>query len=64
MHKHKRECLRICQVAGLNVLDLRYAGKHMAIVCSEGVLSCPCTPSDQRWARNFAAQARRLAAVT
>lgn len=63
MHRHKRECVRICRAAGLHVLALRHAGKHLAIVCSEGLLSCPCTPSDQRWARNFSAHARRFAAA-
>jgi len=61
MTKHRRECLAICRSAGLSIIGLEMGGRHMRVVCAQGSLSCPCTPSDRRWRKNFAAQARRLA---
>jgi hypothetical protein len=60
MRKHERECLRICREAGLTVLEIAY-GKHMKLICRQGKLVCPKTPSDHRWAKNFASIARKVA---
>ena len=61
MGKHPRDCIAICKGAGLMVLELKYGGRHLKVVCREGLLICPSTPSDQRWRHNFASQAKRLA---
>ena len=60
MRKHERECLRICREAGLMVVQITY-GKHMKLVCRQGTIVCPKTPSDHRWARNMASLARKVA---
>lgn len=64
MSKHRRDCLAICRAAGLDVIVLEMGGRHLRVVCKQGRLSCPCTPSDRRWRLNFAVQARRMAAST
>jgi hypothetical protein len=48
MQKHKRECMALCRQVGLNPLHVEHRGKHLAVVCTEGRLFCPCTPSDFR----------------
>jgi hypothetical protein len=64
MTKHLRECTSICSDAGLTVLSIYHAGKHLKIVCREGTIACGCTPSDWRWTRKLRAHARRLARVS
>lgn len=61
MTKHKRECLRLCEQAGLEVSDIEYRSRHLAFHTSKGMLIFPCSPSDHRWHMNMRAQARRLA---
>ena len=61
MSKHERECVNICRGAGLIVLAISMRGKHLKIVCRQGMVVCPCTPSDQRWIKNMRSVARRLA---
>jgi len=61
MHKHRRDCLSLCADAGLTVLGVEPRGRHWAVVCEEGRVFMPCTPSDRRWRRNALAQARRMA---
>lgn len=60
MRRHERDCGRICCAAGLTVLQITY-GKHLKIVCRQGTIVCPTTPSDRRWAKNLRAMARRIA---
>ena len=64
MTKHERECIRLCKRAGLQVLQIRYGGKHLKIACTQGVIVCPSTPSDVRWHRNLLSIARRFARET
>lgn len=61
MSKHERECVGICKAAGLTVLTMSARGKHLKIICRQGTVICPCTPSDQRWSKNMRSLARRLA---
>lgn len=62
MNKHRRDCIRLCQQEGLTVHGIEHRGKHWAVVCAEGSLIFPCTPSDgRRWRCNMQAVARRLA---
>ena len=61
MHKHRRDCRTICEANGLNVLHVEHRSKHLAVVCEEGMIIMPSTPSDRRWRHNAAAQARRIA---
>lgn len=60
MNKHVRDCVKLCKKEGLMVLDISYRGKHLHIYCREGVIHCPCTPSDHRWQKKMRAYARRL----
>lgn len=61
MNKHIQECRRVCQAAGLSVLEIKHGKKHLKIVCSQGTITCGCTPSDWRWFRNLRSIARRMA---
>ena len=61
MSKHHRDCVRICEQAGLSVLQISFGGKHLKVVCAQGTVVCPSTPSDHRWVRQLRAFARRLA---
>lgn len=61
MRKHVRECRKTCEQAGLRVLEIRYGGKHLKIVSTQGVITCGCTPSDTRWIKELRATARRMA---
>ena len=60
-NKHRRDCVTLCAEAGLNVVGTENRGRHFAVVCSEGLVFMPCTPSDYRWRENARALARRLA---
>lgn len=60
--KHHRECIKACHEAGLNPTGIEHRGKHIAVVCYEGRLFCPSTPSDRRrFRQNLRRDARRLA---
>jgi|LauGreDrversion2_2_1035103.scaffolds.fasta_scaffold285868_2 hypothetical protein len=61
MHKHLRDCRQICTSSGLTVIGLRHRGKHLSVLCAEGEIIMPSTPSDSRWRHNAAAFARRVA---
>lgn len=61
MHKHRRDCRSICEANGLNVLRVEHRRKHLAVVCEEGMVIMPATPSDHRWRHKAAAYARRMA---
>jgi hypothetical protein len=61
MSKHERNCVEICRGAGLLVLSISTRGKHLKIMCRQGMVVCPCTPSGQRWTKNMRSVARRLA---
>lgn len=63
MTKVQRECLLICRETGLIPVGIEYRGKHWAVICHEGRLFCPCTPSDYRWRDNLKRDARRLVAA-
>lgn len=60
MNKHTRECVDICHDAGLTVLGIERRKRHMAVLCEEGFLICPGTPSDHRWRMNLRTTARKL----
>jgi adenosyl cobinamide kinase/adenosyl cobinamide phosphate guanylyltransferase len=60
MHKHHRDCRSICENNGLTVLRVEHRSKHLAVVCEEGMIIMPSTPSDRRWRYNASAQARRI----
>ncbi len=59
-NKHRRDCIALCTEAGLNVLGIENRGRHIAVVCLEGSIFMPCTPSDHRWRLNARAFARRM----
>ena len=61
MNKHKRHCVRICRKAGLHPICTQQRGKHWAVICEEGMVICPSTPSDRRFRHNLASSARRMA---
>lgn len=63
MNRHHRQCFEICQAAGLQIVTVRNGKHHLKIVCRQGILVFPCTPSDHRWAKNLRATARRMAAA-
>ena len=63
MRKHIKDCQRICEAAGLSVLDVEFRGKHMAIICSEGRVFMPNTPGDFRWRYKARSFARRMASA-
>lgn len=60
MTKHRRECVRICEDEGLDVVGIENRSRHLALHTSKGVLFCPNTPSDRRWRMNMRAHVRRL----
>lgn len=62
MNKHNRDCLNLCREAGLRVIGSEPRGCHWAVVCEEGRMFFPKTPSDWRWRNNARSVARRLAA--
>lgn len=62
MNKHARDCAALCDEAGLTVLKIIY-GKHLKIVCKQGAVVCPSSPSDFRWRKQVRSVARRMAAV-
>lgn len=64
MNRHYRDCLRVCRAAGLTPRGIEHRGKHFAVVCAEGLVFCPSTPSDRRSRNNLQAFARRLARAT
>ena len=61
MQKHKRECQNLCQSNGLTVLRLEHRRKHLAVICAEGMVIMPSTPSDHRWRIKARSHIRRLA---
>lgn len=61
MTKHRHECLRLCEQAGLDVSSVEHRSRHLAVHTSKGMLVFPNTPGDHRWRLNMRAQARRLA---
>ena len=60
MRKHKRDCWQLCESNGLNVLQISHGGKHLKIICEEGVVTMPCTPGDWRWRHKAKRYIRRL----
>lgn len=60
MNKHKRECIDICAHNGATVIGLRHRGKHLSVVCAEGEVFFPCTPSDWRWRHKAGSTVRRM----
>jgi len=61
MTKHERNCLTICEAAGLDIIRLSVNGRHLKIVCRQGMIVCAKTPSDWRWSRNLRSLAKRVA---
>lgn len=61
MTKHKRDCRRLCEHAGLSVTGIEHRGSgHLAINTDRGMLIFPSTPSSRRWRVNMEAQVRRI----
>ena len=60
MRKHYRECISIGREAGLTVSEVKQGKKHIKVICEEGFLVMPSTPSDRRWQRNALSVARRM----
>jgi len=60
MRKHLKQCVSICQDAGLTVSEIRRGKKHLKVICAEGFVVMPSTPSDRRWQRNALSVARRM----
>lgn len=61
MNRHRRDCIGLCDEAGLEVLRVEHRGRHMAIHTPKGMLTFACTPSDRRWRLNMRSCVRRLA---
>lgn len=61
MHKHHRDCRKLCEVNGLTVLCVEHRSKHLAVICAEGMVIMPSTPGDHRWRHKAAAYIRRIA---
>lgn len=61
MSKYKRECLRLCEQVGLDVMCIEHRSRHLAMHTTKGLLIFPSTPSDYRSRMNMRALARRLA---
>lgn len=61
MSRHRRDCLIMCEQAGLEVTSLEHRSGHLALHTNKGMLIFPSTPSDHRWRLNMRALARRLA---
>lgn len=61
MNKHIRECRSLCANGGLSILRVENRGKHLAVVCEEGRVFMPSTPSDRRWRYNARSYIRKLA---
>lgn len=64
MNKHHRDCVRLCREAGLHPFETENRGKHWAVVCIEGRVFCPCTPSDHRWRKKLYSVARKLGTMS
>lgn len=62
MRKHYQDCISICEAAGLTVSELKRGKKHIKVICAEGFLVMPSTPSDRRWQKNASSVARRMVA--
>ena len=60
---HHRDCIGICRTGGCHPIGLGHRGKHLAVICQEGVVIMPSSPSDNRWRHNALAFVRRLAKV-
>jgi hypothetical protein len=60
--KTEHESIAVCRDVGLTPLQIEYRGKHWAVVCEEGKLFCPATPSDRRYLQNLKRSAKRLLA--
>jgi hypothetical protein len=63
MRKYQRVCVTLCREAGLNPNRAEHRGKHLAVVCDEGRVFCPCTPSDHRRAAPLTHNVRSSSAV-
>ena len=61
MNKHYRDCVSLCREGGLTVVGSEQRGRHWAVVCAEGRVFFPCTPSDWRWRHNARSVVRRIA---
>ena len=60
MRKHFSVCISICEEAGLTVSKISRGKKHVKVICEEGFIFMPSTPSDRRWQRNALSVARRM----
>jgi len=61
MRKHFRDCVGICEAAGLTVVEVDPSRRHLRIRCAEGNLTFPSTPGDTRWRQNMRSVVRRMA---
>ena len=48
MNKHVRECIRMCESNGLTIKSVS-KGKHLKIICEQGLIVLSSTPSDRKW---------------
>jgi 16S rRNA U516 pseudouridylate synthase RsuA-like enzyme len=63
MRKHLRDCRRLCESVGLEVMRIEHRRSgHIALHTDKGYLFFGATPSDRRWRMNMLIHARRLAA--
>tara|TARA_Y100001954_G_C15428726_1_gene415814 strand:- start:348 stop:542 length:195 start_codon:yes stop_codon:yes gene_type:complete len=61
MRKHFDICISICEEAGLKVSEITRRKKHIKVICEEGFVFMPSTPSDRRWQKNALRVAKRIA---
>jgi len=61
MRKHFNNCISICEAAGLTVEQIKRSKKHVKVICQEGFVIMPSTPSDRRWQMNALSAAKKVA---
>ena len=61
MRKHFNTCISICEAAGLTVEQIKKSKKHVKVICQEGFVIMPSTPSDRRWQMNAISAAKKVA---
>ena len=60
--KHVQQCVTICILGGLTIIDVDTHRKHLVVKCKESSVFFPHTPSDWRWALKAQSTVKRIAA--
>ena len=59
MNKHVRECIKLCESNGLTIKSVS-KGKHLKIICEQGLIVLSSTPSDRKWRYSVLRSIRKL----